>query len=172
MMDAKYLSDRLAAAPPDGVVTEYDGVTFRSKLESLWYAKIKDDGSWEITYEPRVFKHPTKSVTYLPDFRLRRRARRSGVQLFVEVKPTLHDPVNAIHLIGRPMMLIAGYPDGQPECMVVTFEQSKYDVPQCPSVRTYHLFGGDWKAAAEAAVTAVVTGARARVPSLDAVGGP
>jgi hypothetical protein len=65
----------------DPTVTEYRGVTMRSKLETHFARHLDDEGiAW--VYEPGVFGR------YLPDFQLNPDA---GELVFVEVKPRLRD---------------------------------------------------------------------------------
>ena len=59
-------------------LTEYSGVTFRSRLEARW-ALFFDLMGWDWDFEPAKFYLPGKA-TYIPDFYL------YGPQLWVEVK--------------------------------------------------------------------------------------
>ncbi len=71
---------RLLARP-----TTYNGITFRSRLESRW-ARAFDRAHWDWHYEPERFADPgSVKGEYVPDFRI----DRHTVSTYVEIQPPL-----------------------------------------------------------------------------------
>lgn len=94
---------------PHGTPTVYKGITFRSKLESIW-ARYFDELCIPWQYEPKCFQ--LKTGPYLPDFLLEPCGKD---ETFVEVKPYIGaDTAKAMQLareIRRDVVVCYGAPN-------------------------------------------------------------
>lgn len=90
------------------IKTEYNGISFRSRLEARW-AMVLDGLGFPWEYEPVLFDLP--SGRYLPDFRVL--GGYAGVEFWIEVKGPVPDTrefkvATEVNLYHAPLVILAG----------------------------------------------------------------